>query len=507
MCGIVALSGDVSNEHGNEMLARLSHRGPDGDGSSIVGETWLGHVRLAIVDVDGGAQPIHAGDAAMVGNGEIYNHQQLRAALPPGAWRSNSDNEVALHLVTTRGPAGLSELWGMYAVAVATDDYGLVVARDPLGIKPLYWAHIGDGADGGIAFASELKAFPEKWQPYVRTFPPGHWWSERDGLHEMDRGWRPETDVVDHATTKPPSAVAIARIRRTLISAVERWSMSDVPIGVLLSGGLDSTLIGAIAARQATQESRALHSFTVGVPGSADLKAAEEAAEFLGTEHHVREVQPEDLIDRLPSTIHSIESFDPMLVHSAVMNDLLAEFAAEHVKVVLTGEGADELFAGYEYHRTFEDPYDLHDELVDGVAGLHNLNLQRCDRVTMAHGLEARVPFLDLDVVRTALSLPASWKLTSADRPEKWLLRTAFEGWLPDWLLWRRKEQFGDGTGASDVLATYADTQLNSAEFADVCDDAPTSLRTPEEAFYYQLFVKHFPDVDTDDVVGRFADA
>jgi asparagine synthase (glutamine-hydrolysing) len=484
------------------MLARVRHRGPDGFGFAEVGDAWLGHTRLAIVDVDGGAQPLHAGHAAMVGNGEIYNHRELRESLPAGMCQTDSDNEVALHLVRTWGPESLSDLWGMYAVAVATEEHGLVVARDPLGIKPLYWRR----SDDDVAFASELKAFPEHWQPDVRTFPPGHWWSARHGLQSMARGWRPDGHT-DHAASDEPAADDLALVRDTLISAVKRWSMADVPIGVFLSGGLDSTLIGAIAARHAHDHGRVLHSFSIGVPGSSDLKAAEEAAEFLGTEHHVCEVQPEDLLDRLPHTIRSIESFDPMLVHSAVMNDLLAEFAAAFVKVVLTGEGADELFAGYEYHRGFDDPHELHGALVDGVAGLHNLNLQRCDRVTMAHGLEARVPFLDLDVVRTVLSMPASWKQTTGGRPEKWLLRTAFEGWLPDWLLWRRKEQFGDGTGASDVLTEYAAAQIDAREFERLRAASPTELRTPEEAYYYELFAEQFGDVDVDDVVGRFAAA
>lgn len=485
------------------MLSRLAHRGPDGNGSATVGDAWLGHVRLAIVDVEGGEQPLHACGAVMVGNGEIYNHRRLRETLPLDEFRTQSDNEVALHLVRAYGPGGLGRLWGMYAVAVATPEHGLVVARDPLGIKPLYWARL----DSSVVFASELKAFPAKWQPLVNTFPPGHWWSERDGLNRMTRGWRPTGDDIDHAVAGEPEPTDFGRVRDTLVSAVHRWSMSDVPIGVLLSGGLDSTLIGAIAARQAMTLGRPVYSFTVGIAGSPDVKAAEEAAEFLGTEHYVREVQPGDLIDRLPHTIKSIESFDPMLVHSAVMNDLLAELAARHVKVVLTGEGADELFAGYEYHRGYDDPFDLHDALVDGVAGLHNLNLQRCDRVTMAHGLEARVPFLDLDVVRMALQIPATWKMPASDRPEKWLLRKAFDGWLPDSLLWRRKEQFGDGTGASNVLTAHAEGMIDAAALDRLRRAAPTRLRTREEGYYYQQFAAHFPDVDTDDVVGRFAAA
>lgn len=505
MCGIVAARGDFTDSDGKGMLERLAHRGPDGKGAVRVGDAWLGHTRLAIVDVAGGQQPIVAHDgAAMVGNGEIYNHQDLRADLPAEDFTTDSDNEVALHLVRHHGPAALERLWGMFAVAVATADGQLVAARDPLGIKPLYLAQHG----GTVLLASELKAFSAEWLPYVEAFPPGHWWTYEAGFVPFGTEWEPHRVVTgEHGTDEDPTSEDLAQLRQSLVTAVQRRLMADVPVGVFLSGGLDSSLIGAIAAREAAQQGKVLHSFAVGMEGSADLEAARVVAEHLGTVHHERVVTPEDLVAALPRTVVSIESFDPMLVHSAVMNDLLAEHTARHVKVVLTGEGADELFAGYDYLKEIDAPGTLHQALVEGVSGLHNLNLQRCDRVTMAHGLEARVPFLDLDVIRTALALPAAWKVSSPDRPEKWLLRQAFDGWLPDALLWRSKEQFGDGTGSSDVLRAHVEEQVDEAELAARRDEADPPLRTAEEAYYWRLFAPTYQGVDTSTVVGRFADA
>lgn len=504
MCGIVAATGDFSDDEGRGMLGRLAHRGPDGDGGVRVGDAWLGHVRLAIVDLAGGEQPIVARDgAAMVGNGEVYNHRELRATLSAG-FATDSDNEAALHLVRERGPEALSELHGMFALAVATPDGGFVAARDPLGIKPLYLARCG----GTAVFASELKAYPPEWLPHVEVFPPGHWWTPERGLVPFARTWRAEPTVDGgHRTVCEPADGELAGIRATLVTAVRRRLMADVPVGVFLSGGLDSSLVGAIAARQAVADGKPLHSFAIGLEGSADLRAAREVADHLGTTHHERVVTADDLLAALPRTVRTIESFDPMLVHSAVMNDLLAEHTARHVKVVLTGEGADELFGGYTHLTAIDDPVELQRALVADVAGLHNLNLQRCDRVTMAHGLEARVPFLDLDVVRAALALPAAWKVARPGREEKWLLRRAFEGWLPHELLWRTKEQFGDGTGSSEVLAAHAADRADEAAWRTHRDEADPPLRTPEEAYYWRLFEPAYAGVDTARVVGRSAAA
>ncbi len=488
------------------MLDQIAHRGPDGEGSVTVADSWLGHRRLAIVDVQGGDQPIAAaqGGAAMVGNGEIYNHAELRARLgDAGAFTTRSDNEIALQLFLAEGTPALRTLKGMFALAVAHEDGRFVAVRDPLGIKPLYWAR----RDATTLFASELKAFPTDWRDAVEVFPPGHAWTPEEGLVALfgapADGLAPSSPVA--TDTDGPSEEAFAAIRDTLIQAVDRRLMGDVPVGVFLSGGLDSSLIAAIAARRAAANGRRVSSFAVGLEGSDDIVAARAIAQHLDTDHHEMIYTAEDLLAALPATIQCIESFDPMLVHSAVPNYLLAEFTGKHVKVVLTGEGADELYAGYTHYRDFEEADALHTELVRSVRGLHNLNLQRCDRTTMAHSLEARVPFLDLDVIDLAFSLPTTWKQPRPDRPEKWLLRTAFAGWLPEQYLWRTKEQFGDGTGASTVLRNAAELECSVQTYEELRESIDPPLRTREEAVYWQLFHEHLEGVPVGETVGRFS--
>src|SRR5215210_3504715 len=413
MCGIAGEHGQTGPEEGRRMLARLEHRGPDDEGEVEVNGSWLGHRRLSIVDVATGHQPLMTSDKGLylVGNGEVYNHEEVREWLTDGDYSTRSDNEVALHLIRERGPGALGELEGMFAFLAAGDDGTFVAARDPVGIKPLYWAQRA----GAVRFASEMAAFDADWLPHVDVFPPGHAWTPDGGLERFARA------VPAEATGGVPSR---DELRNIIVQSVRRQLMGDVPVGVFLSGGLDSTLVAAIAARE-LPEGEKLQTFAVGAEGASDIEAARKAADFLGSEHHERVYTQQEALAAVPDVVRAIEHFDPSLVRSAVPNYLLAEMTAEHVKVVLTGEGADELFAGYEYLREFRDPAGLQDELVRSVEGLHNLNLQRCDRVTMAHGLEARVPFLDPSVIRFALGLPAAWKAADADRPEKHLLRSA----------------------------------------------------------------------------------
>jgi asparagine synthase (glutamine-hydrolysing) len=265
--------------------------------------------------------------------------------------------------------------------------------------------------------------------------------------------------------------------------------------------------VAAIAARWAQRAGVRLQTFAVGTSGSADLLAAREVAAHLGTDHHERTYTAEEALDALPEVVRAIESFDPGLVRSAVPNLLLARMTAEHVKVVLTGEGADELFAGYDYLREFAGAEDLQAELERTVRSLHNLNLQRCDRVTMAFGLEARVPFLDTEVIRWALRLPADAKLTGPDRPEKALLREAFTGWLPEHLLWRTKAEFGDGSGARDVLSQVVEEAIGDDEFAAERGDVTPPLRTKEELAYYRIWREHLQSVRPERTLSRFARA
>ena len=510
MCGIAAAYGSHTAGETQDMLDRLVHRGPDDEGEVSVDGSWLGHRRLSIVDVDGGRQPFAnaAGDVWLVGNGEVYNHEQVRATLAPGPFVTQSDNEVALHLLDERGPAALNELEGMFAFLVAGDDGRFVAARDAVGIKPLYWARRG----GGVRFASEIAAFAPDWMAHVEAFPPGCHWTPGGGLERFANAvprhgeGAPAARAVWSDADEPPDD-ALAATRRILVASVRRQMMGDVPVGVFLSGGLDSAIVAAIAARHAAAHGERLQTFAVGTRDSADLLAARVVAQHIGSLHRERVYDAREAVRVLPDVVRSIEHFDPSLVRSAVPNFLLAEMTAQHVKVVLTGEGADELFAGYEYLRDFQDPADLEAELLRTVHGLHNLNLQRCDRVTMAHGLEARVPFLDRQVIAFAFGLPMAWKLSAPGTPEKRLLRRAFGGWLPDEILWREKAEFGDGSGAKDVLRDTIEAGVTARDFERDRDAVKPSLRTREEFAYHRIFAEHLPGVRPERTLGRFATA
>jgi asparagine synthase (glutamine-hydrolysing) len=348
-----------------------------------------------------------------------------------------------------------------------------------------------------VRFASEMAAFDPDWLPYVEVFPPGYSWTPGRGLQRFARA------VPEESTGGVPSR---DDVREVIVRSVKRQMMGDVPVGVFLSGGLDSTLVAAIAAKT-LPEGEKLQTFAVGAEGSSDVEAARQAAEFLGSEHHERIYTQDEALAAVPNVVRAIEHFDPSLVRSAVPNYLLAEMTARHVKVVLTGEGADELFAGYEYLREYSGDGELHDEIVRTVEGLHNLNLQRADRVTMAHGLEARVPFLDRNVIAMAMRLPAEAKFAERHEPEKRILREAFEGWLPHDLLWREKEQFGDGSGAADVLTDEIESHLSDEEFESERGELDPPLRTKEELHYYRIWKEHLAGVRAERTVARFATA
>ncbi|MGH3414334.1 MAG: asparagine synthase (glutamine-hydrolyzing) [Marmoricola sp.] len=513
MCGIAAVHDfrpnrqrlDEAARIGEDMLSRLHHRGPDGSGTRHVGPTWLGHTRLAIVDLDGGEQPLRSrdGQSWVVANGEIYNHDDLRTRLG-GRFVTDSDSEIVLHVVADLGTEGIHDMRGMYAFCVARRDGGLVLARDPLGVKPLYWAR----ADDRLLAASELSAFPEAVRPLVEEFPPGHHWTPESGLRGFVDLRNDPLGVENPVRTPYPTREqARSAIRESLVHAVTERMMADVPVGVFLSGGLDSSIVAAILARQAGP-GVTIRSFAAGTPDSPDLAAARVVAEHLGLEHHERVYDDADVVASLPDVVRSIESYEPSLVRSAVPNFLLAELAAEHVKVVLTGEGADELFAGYHHLRDLA-PEELRTALVEGLEVLHHLNLQRCDRVTMAHGLEARVPFLGRDVVAVAQRIPLEWKLLGEDdqtrAQEKALLREAFEGWLPAEILWRRKAQFGDGSGTADVMARQAARLVPDAEWDRVRIPGLPAARSREELGYQRIFADELGGIRAEKVLGRFA--
>ena len=466
-------------------MDKLLHRGPDDAGTySSDSGGFLGHRRLSIMDPVGGHQPIErfGGACAIAANGEIYNSPQLRAGLAARhRFRTCSDSESALHMYREVGLDTAKELDGMFAFAIADGDE-LYLARDPLGIKPLYYGE----RDGGLVFASELKALVGYAQA-VREFPPGTWFHSRSGFQRY-------YEVAAGLPTQDSLTAHVQNVRTTLEQAVVKRLMSDVPVGAFLSGGLDSSLIAAIA-RPHLKE---LHTFSVGVEGCRDIQAARIVARHLDTIHHEYTFTPDEALAALPEIIYHLESFDQDLVRSAIPCYFTSRLASQFVKVILTGEGADELFAGYEYYRSISCPKQLHRELRRSVCALHNINLQRVDRLTMAHSIEGRVPFLDLDMIRVAQAIPPKLKLfkgESGQTIEKWILRKAFEDLLPREVVWRGKEQFDEGSGTTDVLADLVARFMTRREAEHYTNShAESNLRSLEECVYHKLLVGAFPN-------------
>jgi asparagine synthase (glutamine-hydrolysing) len=494
MCGIAAVLGGSDDRLVREMMARIKHRGPDGEGITRVGDATLGHVRLAILDVVGGAQPMtnERGDLGIAFNGEIYNHLDLRRKLEERHhFRTRSDTEVLLHLYEDEHEDMLDQLDGMFAMALA-GPLGLLLARDPLGIKPLYCGHRGNT----FLAASELKAFPP--MDDLRMLPAGHAMLADGEEWRFARPFPPRPSLIT-----PPLSEALEEVRRRLDRAVVKRLMSDVPVGVYLSGGLDSSLVAALM-RPHTVE---LHSFTAGMEGAPDLEAARVVARFLGTNHHEMPYTAADVKDALPDVIRCMESFDAPLVRSAVPMYFVSRLAAEHVKVVLSGEGADELFAGYAYLERLGGGERLKQELADITLRLQDTNLQRADRVSMAHGLEARVPFLDLDLVRYTSRLPAALLEPAPDRPEKWLLREACRGLLPPEIEQRKKMKFSEGAGSSEVIADIVAHVIPQSEFERDREVEPgLVLRSPEELCYYRIWRDVMEPHISPALVGRTRD-
>jgi asparagine synthase (glutamine-hydrolysing) len=513
VCGIVAAfastDGIIDKEQCERMLERIQHRGPDDTGEIALDSAWLGHQRLSIMDVSGGHQPLADPDDTtwIVGNGEIYNYRGLNADLPDGLVRTKSDTEAALHVVMRTGPAAVRELNGMFAFAMASSDGSGLVARDPMGVKPLYWR-----SDEHVTlFASELRAFDVEDRPEVTSFPPGCLWTPATGVVRYANPVPVEVRPAHRAPSDTWDDAVLDELRDAVVTAVRRRMMSDVGVGVFLSGGLDSAIVAAVAAREATARGEVLPTFAVGTETSGDLAAARKVAAFIGSDHHEVLASAASIEAALDEAVEVIEHFDPALVRSSVPNLLLAREASQKVKVVLTGEGADELFAGYSYMHgeEFAEPDVLHAELVHNLEGLHHLNLQRCDRTTMNYGLEAREPFLDTDLVRVAMALPPEWKQRTGGRQEKTLLRSAFTGWLPDEVLWRTKEQFGDGSGAGTVLAALAAAKADGVGGGWV-GEVPTdgwALRSEEEVLYFEIWRRHFRGIRPVATLGAFATA
>jgi asparagine synthase (glutamine-hydrolysing) len=486
MCGIAGTHHGVSQSKVNKMVKQLKHRGPDGDGLIPTGTATLGHTRLAIVDVAGGQQPMQDGEAWIAFNGEIYNFMELRQNdLKGQKFKTRSDTETVLRLYQLFGPDSVLRLDGMFAFAIAWQGE-VFLARDPLGIKPLYYGE----KDGGFCFASEVKALALVTDD-IHEFPAGYWYHSQKGWNQF---YAVENSLHEEIPGVSNEREAHQAIRASVQEAVLKRLMSDVPLGVSLSGGLDSSIISLIA----SQEAPGLHSFVVGVEGGEDIEASRMVASELGTKHHEYFYREQDMLDVSAQVVYYLESFDPALVRSAIPNYFLARMASDHVKVILTGEGADELYAGYAYLHRYDAPDALQRELVYITEALHNTNLQRGDRMSMAHGLEARVPFLDIDSVSLALSLSPEWKLQRNGRLAKDLLRRAFEGMLPDEITFRPKMKFSKGAGSSDILATHADENISDRDFRQerkrLQQEWGYSLENKEALLYYKMLREHYQD-------------
>jgi len=484
MCGIAGALQSPANENVQTMIETLAHRGPDGRGLQNFEQASLGHTRLAILDVGGGRQPMQYRDAWIAFNGEIYNYRALQNKyLPDETMQGHSDTEVLLHLYRKLGPAFVELLDGMFAFAIC-DNGEYLLARDPLGIKPLYY---GPGPDNRhLFFASEIKALMGH-AACVNEFPAGH------SLHSKS-GWTRFYQIEE--TIRPfggSEAEAQALIKSTLREAVQKRLLADVPLGVSLSGGLDSSIVSLLAC----EETDRLHSFAVGVQASEDLAAARQMAGFLKTKHHELIYNERDMLDALPDVLYHLETFDPALVRSAIPNYFLAKLAAQHVKVFLTGEGADELYAGYEYLGGFDSPAALQRELIHITCALSNTNLQRADRMSMAFGLEARVPFLDVKSVALALGLPPAWKSHRARVPKN-LLRQTFASDLPAQIVNRPKQKFSHGAGSSNLIAQRVESEISEAEFQResmrLKSEWNYAMQNKEALYYYKTLRGFYED-------------
>lgn len=486
-----------------QLSKKMRHRGPDWSGIYAGEKAILAHERLAIVDIENGAQPLFSTDGKKVlaVNGEIYNHQQLERDLQePYAMATRSDCEVILALYEQRGTSFLNDLNGIFAFILydeARNRY--LIARDPIGVMPLY---TGRDEHGNFFVASELKALVPICKT-IEDFPPGHFLDSDVGhlVRYYEPAWRPYEAVEGKSCD-------LGELRYSLERAVERQLMCDVPYGVLLSGGLDSSIISALAQRHSKNRVEdgglspawwpQLHSFAIGLDGSPDLVAARTAAKAIGTIHHELHFTVQEGIDALSDVIYHIESFDTTTVRASTPMFLMARrIKSMGIKMVFTGEGSDEIFGGYLYFHKAPNAREFHEENVRKLDKLYKYDCLRANKSMAAWGLEARVPFLDREFLDVAMSFDAADKMVTAARPmEKWVLRKSFEGLLPDSILWRQKEQFSDGVGYSwiDSLKALAEKEVSDGELERAHFRFPINTPKTKEAYFYRsIFERHFP--------------
>lgn len=478
----------------------LRHRGPDWSGIYADDHAILAHERLAIVDVEHGAQPLVdtlTGRVLDV-NGEIYNHLALRQQLKqPHDWQTKSDCEILLYLYDEMGPDFVKLLNGIFAFVLydpKRNDY--LIARDPIGVLPLY---IGWDKANHFYVGSEMKALIDVCTK-IEEFKPGHYYLSR--TRQYVRYYDPEW-----AHTVPGNPLDLKLLRECFEMAVKRQLMCDVPFGLLISGGVDSSLVAAIAAKYSARRIEEndlkpawwpqLHSFSVGLAGSPDMGYARKVATFLNTVHHEIVFTLQEGLDALSNVIYHLETFDITTIRAATPMYLMArKIKAMGIKMILSGEGADEIFGGYLYFHKAPNARELHEETVRKIFKLHQYDCLRANKSTAAWGLEARVPFLDREFLDVAMTIDPEEKRPRPGRMEKYILRKAFEGYIPDEILWRQKEQFSDGVGYGwiDTLKRHAEEQVSDEMLANVANRFLVNPPLTREQYLYRtIFDEHFP--------------
>ena len=507
MCGITAIFNIHAGASGLrqqalQMSKRIRHRGPDWSGIYQGRTAILAHERLSIVDPASGGQPLKSPDGRLIltVNGEIYNHRELREELKNDyAFQTGSDCEVILALYQKYGKDFIEKLNGIFAFALydeAEDTY--LIARDPIGVIPLY---IGHDDEGHLLVSSELKGL-EGFASEYRPFPPGYYFFSRDKDYTR---WY-ERDWMDYDKVKDNPA-SVQALHDALEAAVRRQLMSDVPYGVLLSGGLDSSITSAIAKKYAAKRVETggkadawwpqLHSFAVGLKGAPDLAAAKKVADYIGTVHHEINYTIEEGLDAIRDVIYYIETYDVTTVRASTPMYLLARvIKSMGIKMVLSGEGADEVFGGYLYFHKAPDARAFHEETVRKLGKLYMYDCLRANKSLAAWGVEGRVPFLDKEFLDTAMCLNPEAKMCPGKTIEKRILREAFADMLPQEIAWRQKEQFSDGVGYSwiDTLKRITSEAVSDEEMANAAKRFPINPPQNKEEYYYRsIFAEHFP--------------
>ena len=507
MCGIVSIFNIQEQtpelrQKALRMSQKIRHRGPDWSGIYTGGSAILCHERLSIVDPESGKQPLFSSDKKQVlaVNGEIYNHQDIRRRYAGKyQFQTGSDCEVILALYRDKGIDFLENLSGIFAFALydaERDEF--LIARDPIGVIPLY---IGYDDDGKVYVASELKALEGQCDRYEPFLPGHYYWSREPGMKRYyKRDWFSYDAVKDNSAS-------VADIHDALEAAVKRQLMSDVPYGVLLSGGLDSSVISAIAEKfserriEDDDKERAwwprLHSFAVGLKGAPDLAKAKLVADYIGTVHHEINYTIQEGLDAIRDVIYFIETYDVTTVRASTPMYLLARvIKSMGIKMVLSGEGADEIFGGYLYFHKAPSPKAFHEETVRKLSKLYMYDCLRANKSLSAWGVEGRVPFLDKEFLDVAMRTNPEAKMCPGKTIEKRIVREAFANMLPDEVAWRQKEQFSDGVGYSwiDTLKKITSDQVSDEQMAHAAERFPINPpRNKEEYYYRSIFAEHFP--------------